>query len=197
VSPKPPMVRVRRPFSRARAVLYEDYMAIEHVHSLGIVSEESRTYYDEIRWVVKFQVRDWFRAGHAVAWSFLGVPGLLLLLLGAHWILQAIGLAFVLPAGFGLLYSVYRFIALPRTVAQALSPRGSVEIGTDWPRSGNPRKDAGVFFDAFLKRLELVAEIPQPPPPAVPAPAPAEVAAPPAAPEPPPAAPPPLPPATT
>jgi hypothetical protein len=165
MKPAYPTLRIRMPFARGRAVLYEDYMALENLHSFGMVSEDSRAFYDEVRWVLRYQRRDWYRLIHAVAWSFPLLVGVPLLILPENVIARTIGLTLTLVAGLGLLWSGYRFIAVPRTVAAILSPRGTVEIGTDWPRSRNPKKDAGTFFDTFLAKLELVAEIPAPAPP--------------------------------
>lgn len=177
---KYPTIRIRLPFSRARAILYEDYLAIESLHSFGMVSEDSRTYYDEIRWVLRFRRRDWFRAGHAFVACFpLGI-GILFLALSESVIASAFGMALTLPCAMWFVYSVYRFFAVPRGVAAVYSSRGTVEIGVDWPKSSNPLKDAGKFFDTLLGRLKLVSEMPRPapvPPPASAAP-PESVAAP-------------------
>ncbi len=195
MKPTYPTVRIRLAFGRGRAVQYEDYLALENVHSFGMISEDSRTFYDEIRWVLRYPRRDWYRLVHAILLSIPTLVGVLLATIPDSVIARTIGMAFALFGGLGLLWSMYRFIAVPRTVAAILSSRGTVEIGTDWPRSKNPKKDAGVFFDAFLKRLELVPEIPAPaPPPGTPVTMPGEAAA---APVPPvevaPAAPPPAP----
>ena len=172
-----PTVRLRMPFSRGRAVLYEDYMAIEHLHTFGMVSEDSRTYYDEVRWVLGYRTRDWYRAAHAVLCGFPLLVGVLFLVLGEHWILSVVGLAITLPSGIGLLYALYRFFIVPREVAAVISSRGNVQIGVDWPRSNNPLKDAGKFFETLLSRLMLVQEMPHPVPPPAPA-APPELAPP-------------------
>ena len=189
---KYPTVKVRMPFARGRAVLYEDYMAIEHLHTFGMVSEDSRTYYDEVRWVLSYRIRDWYRMAHAVLLCIPLLVGVLFLKLGEIWIVSAIGLAFALPSGIGVLYNLYRFFFVPRGVATVLSTRANVQIGVDWPRSSNPLKDAGKFFESLLSRLKLVAEMPQPVPP--PSPVPPPELAPPAVdppPPPPPAAAPP------
>jgi hypothetical protein len=165
---KYPALKIRKPFARGRAVLYEDYLAIEHVHSFGMTSEDSRTYYDEVRWVMSYQKRDWYRAAHAVLLGFPLLLGVLLLFVSESWIATSIGLGIALPCGALMLYSAYRLIFVPRGVASLLSSRGTVQIGTDWPKSANPQKDAGKFFEALLGRLKLVPEFP--PPPASPAP---------------------------
>ena len=164
-----PTVRLRMPFSRGRAVLYEDYMAIEHLHTFGMVSEDSRTYYDEVRWVLGYRKPDWYRAAHAVLCGFPLLVGVLFLALGESWILSTIGVAVALPSGVGLLYALYRFFFVPRAVATVLSSRATVQIGVDWPRSSNPLKDAGKFFETLLSRLKLVEEMPPPVPPPGPA----------------------------
>lgn len=166
-----PTVKVRMAFARAQAVLYEDYLAIEHLHSFGMSSEDSRTYYDEIRWVLQYRRRNWHRLAHALLWGFPFTLGVLLAVLPPDVLARAIGLGIAVPTGLAMSWSAYRFLATPRTVAAIVSSRGTVEIGTDWPRSSNPLKDAGAFFETFLKRLELVAEFPAPVTPAA-APAP-------------------------
>lgn len=193
MKPNYPTIRVRMPFSRGRAVLYEDYMAIEHLHTFGMVSEDSRSYYDEVRWVLSYQRRDWHRAAYAVVLCFPLLIGVLLLTLGQTLTVSMVGLAIALPSGMGVLYTLYRFFLVPRVVASVLSSRGNVQIGVDWPRSSNPLKDAGKFFETLLSRLKLVEEMPQPVPPPSPG-VPPELAPPAADPPPPPppaAAPPP------
>jgi hypothetical protein len=170
MKPTYPKIKLRMLNSQGRAVLYEDYLAIENAHSLGMYSEASRTYYDEIRWVLAYQKRDWARAVHA---ALLAVPmliGLGLVLWSGESVAQFIGLVLIAPSAPFFFYALYRLIAVKRGVASIISPRGVVEIGTDWPKSGNPAKDAKVFFETFMAKLELVGEIPDPdaPPPAPP-----------------------------
>jgi hypothetical protein len=167
---KYPTIRIRMAFSRAQAVLYEDYLAVESLHSFGMVSEDSRAYYEEIRWVMKYEKRDWFRAGHIVLACFPMLVGVLFLVLAEAWIASLIGMVLVVPCAMWIVYSLYRLIAVPRTEATLVSSRGTVKIGVDWPKSANRLKDASAFFETLLGKLKLVAAMPAPPAPPVPPP---------------------------